>query len=40
MPCEHRIAAGGLVIEGGKILLVRYLLTPPNNGMHPAASQL
>lgn len=24
MPCEHRIAAGGLVIEGGKILLVRY----------------
>ncbi|MBV8860000.1 MAG: NUDIX hydrolase [Acidobacteria bacterium] len=24
MPCEHRIAAGGLVIEDGKILLVRY----------------
>lgn len=24
MPCEHRIAAGGLVVEGGKILLVRY----------------
>jgi 8-oxo-dGTP pyrophosphatase MutT (NUDIX family) len=24
MPPEHRIAAGGIVIEGGRILLVRY----------------
>lgn len=24
MRCEHRIAAGGIVIQGGKILLVRY----------------
>lgn len=24
MPYEHRIAAGGIVIDGGKVLLVRY----------------